>query len=147
LDSVGTQPSGILKLLVEELHVQYIYGPSFLSTSFHRHFLFQTIRSVFITYKCSPTLNILLDTCSFYFDFVAMRLKVLSILGALLLPALVTAQLSGHVGPTTTREAKRSKKVCNILDYGGVASKTSDIGPPISSAFAACKTGGTGTPI
>jgi rhamnogalacturonan hydrolase len=72
-----------------------------------------------------------------------MRLRVLSILGALLLPALVTAQLSGHVGPTITREAKRTKKVCNVLDYGGVASKTSDIGPPISSAFAVCKTGGT----
>ena len=61
-----------------------------------------------------------------------------------MLPTLVSGQLSGHVGPTTTREAKRSKKVCNVLDYGGVASKTSDIGPPIASAFAACKTGGTG---
>jgi rhamnogalacturonan hydrolase len=68
-----------------------------------------------------------------------------SIMCALLLPALVTAQLSGLVGPTTTRETKRSKKVCNVLDYGGVASKTSDIGPPIASAFAACKSGGTGT--
>lgn len=40
---------------------------------------------------------------------------------------------------------QRSKKVCKALDYGGVASKTSDIGPPILSAFAACKSGGTGT--
>jgi rhamnogalacturonan hydrolase len=73
-----------------------------------------------------------------------MKFTILSLLGGLLLPTLVVAQLSGHVGPTTTREAKRSKKVCNVLDYGGTASKTSDIGPPISSAFAACKSGGTG---
>ncbi|KAH8684734.1 rhamnogalacturonase rhgA [Tricladium varicosporioides] len=61
---------------------------------------------------------------------------------ALLLPSLICAQLSGKVGPLTTRASKRTK-VCNVLDYGGVASKTSDIGPPIASAHAACKNGGT----
>jgi rhamnogalacturonan hydrolase len=55
----------------------------------------------------------------------------------------VNAQLSGRVGPTTTREAKRAVKVCNVLDYKGVATKTADIGPAIVSAFAACKNGGT----
>lgn len=30
-----------------------------------------------------------------------------------------------------------------MLDYGGEASKTADIGPPLASAFAACKSGGT----
>lgn len=60
------------------------------------------------------------------------------------LPVLVTAQLSGSVGPLTSRAAKRATKVCNVLNYGGVASKTADIGPPLASAFAACKTGGTG---
>ena len=72
-----------------------------------------------------------------------MKFSILSFLAALLVPSLVTAQLSGSVGPTTTRASKRTK-VCNVLDYGGVASKTSDIGPPIASAFAACKSGGTG---
>jgi rhamnogalacturonan hydrolase len=61
----------------------------------------------------------------------------------MLLPSLVTAQLSGTVGPTTPRATKRATKVCNVLNYGGVASKTSDVGPAIASAFAACKSGGT----
>ena len=73
-----------------------------------------------------------------------MRPGILSLLAGLLLSSLASAQLSGVVGPTTTRATKRSKKVCNVLDYGGVASKTADIGPPITSAFAACKSGGTG---
>jgi rhamnogalacturonan hydrolase len=64
------------------------------------------------------------------------------LLAALALP-LISAQLSGSVGPTTTRASKRTK-ICNVLDYGGTASKTSDVGPPLSSAFAACKSGGTG---
>lgn len=74
-----------------------------------------------------------------------MKSSILSFLAALLVPSLVAAQLSGSVGPTTTRASKRTK-VCNVLDYGGVASKTSDVGPPIASAFAACKSGGTGEP-
>jgi rhamnogalacturonan hydrolase len=72
-----------------------------------------------------------------------MKFTILSYFAALLLPSLVTAQLSGSVGPTTTRASKRTK-VCNVLNYGGVASKTSDVGPAIASAFAACKSGGTG---
>ena len=63
--------------------------------------------------------------------------------GTALLPSLITAQLSGRVGPLTTRAAKQTK-VCNVLDYGGVASKTADIGPALLSAFNACKSGGTG---
>jgi hypothetical protein len=54
-----------------------------------------------------------------------MKFASISYLAALLLPSLVTAQLSGTVGPTTTRAAKRATKVCNVLNYGGVASKTS----------------------
>lgn len=73
-----------------------------------------------------------------------MKVFMLSNFGFLSLASLVAAQLSGPVGPTTSRATKRGKKVCNVLDYGGVASKTADIGPPIASAFAACKTGGTG---
>ncbi|KAH8904279.1 Rhamnogalacturonase A [Coniochaeta sp. PMI_546] len=59
-----------------------------------------------------------------------------------LLPTSTNAQLSGHVGPTTTRDSKRGT-ICNVLNYKGVASKTADIGPAIQSAFAACKNGGT----
>lgn len=58
-----------------------------------------------------------------------------------LLP-LVSAQLSGTVGPTTTRAAKAAKKICNILDYGGVASATTDNAAAITSAWTACVSGG-----
>lgn len=58
------------------------------------------------------------------------------------LAPFVAAQLSGSVGPTTTRADKAATKVCNILDYGGKASTTTDNGPPIASAWADCKSGG-----
>ncbi|EFX03038.1 rhamnogalacturonase a [Grosmannia clavigera kw1407] len=54
----------------------------------------------------------------------------------------VAAQLSGTVGPTTSRAAKAATKVCNIMSYGGVASATTDNSAAIASAWAACKTGG-----
>ena len=41
-------------------------------------------------------------------------------------------------------QAAKRTKVCNVLSYGGVASLTSDIGPPLASAFAAGASGGTG---
>lgn len=72
-----------------------------------------------------------------------MKFVLLSLgAAATLLPALVSAQLSGKVGPTTSRDAKAAKKVCNIMDYGGVASATTDNGGAISKAWAACKSGG-----
>ena len=63
---------------------------------------------------------------------------------SLLFPALVSAQLSGRVGPTTTTASKAAKKVCNVLSYGAKADKSTDLGPPLASAFAACKSGGIG---
>jgi rhamnogalacturonan hydrolase len=71
-----------------------------------------------------------------------MKFTTLSSLAAVLLPSLVSAQLSGSVGPLTTRAQKNATKVCNVMDYGAVASKTSDISAPLTSAFADCKTGG-----
>jgi hypothetical protein len=68
------------------------------------------------------------------------NLAILSLVGLIV---AVNAQLTGRVGPTTTREAKRAVKICNVRNYKGVASKTADIGPAIVSAFAACKDGGT----
>ncbi|KAF2203772.1 rhamnogalacturonase A [Delitschia confertaspora ATCC 74209] len=59
------------------------------------------------------------------------------------LPALVSAQLSGHVGPLTSSATKTAKKSCNVLNYGAKADKSTDLGPPLASAHAACKTGGT----
>ncbi|KAH6884173.1 pectin lyase fold/virulence factor [Thelonectria olida] len=52
------------------------------------------------------------------------------------------AQLSGSVGPLTTRAVKAAKKTCNIMDYGGVASATTDNSQAISDAWDACSTGG-----
>jgi len=69
-----------------------------------------------------------------------MRSLFLSV--ALLLPALVASQLSGTVGPLTSRAAKAAVKVCNILDYGGVASATTDNSAAILDAWAACIDGG-----
>jgi rhamnogalacturonan hydrolase len=76
-----------------------------------------------------------------------MGFGILSISGTSFIPALVTAQPSAHAGPAITREAKRSEKIVNVLDYGVVASKTPEIGPRISFAFAACKNGRTGISI
>ncbi|KAK6207301.1 hypothetical protein LQW54_007259 [Pestalotiopsis sp. IQ-011] len=62
--------------------------------------------------------------------------------GLLATASFASAQLSGTVGPTTSTSAKASTKVCNILDYGGVASATTDNGAAIQSAWDDCKTGG-----
>ncbi|KAK5651605.1 hypothetical protein OQA88_11878 [Cercophora sp. LCS_1] len=68
-----------------------------------------------------------------------MKFLVLSVLAVV---PLVSAQLSGRVGPLTTREDKAAKKVCNILDYGGVASATTDNSAAITKAWDECKAGG-----
>jgi len=52
------------------------------------------------------------------------------------------AQLSGRVGPTTDHAAKAVKKVCNIMNYGGVASATTDNSAALTAAWNACKGGG-----
>ncbi|KAI9363482.1 pectin lyase fold/virulence factor [Zopfochytrium polystomum] len=51
------------------------------------------------------------------------------------LPALVSAQLSGPVGPTTPLSQKTT--VCNILDYGA-STNGSDVAPAILAAFNNC---------
>jgi hypothetical protein len=71
--------------------------------------------------------------------------SISAILAAIsLLSTCCSAQLSGSVGPTTTTAQKAAKKICNVLNYGAKADKTTDLGPPLASAFAACKTGGIG---
>ncbi|KAJ5109423.1 hypothetical protein N7456_006098 [Penicillium angulare] len=59
-----------------------------------------------------------------------------------LAPLLATAQLSGSVGPTTSYASKADNKICSVLDYGGVADNSTDVGPAISSAWDECKDGG-----
>lgn len=73
---------------------------------------------------------------------IAISIKMhFSALFLSLLP-LVAGQLSGTVGPTTTTSSKAAKKVCNILNYGGTASATTDNSAAIASAWAACESGG-----
>lgn len=72
-----------------------------------------------------------------------MRLPALALFFNLLFfPLLVVGQLSGRVGPTTTHAAKRARKVCNVTSYGGKQGKSSDLGPALTAAFDACKSGG-----
>lgn len=59
------------------------------------------------------------------------------------LPVTVLGQLSGKVGPLTSHAAKSKVKTCSVLDYGGKADKSTDVGPALLKAFAACKSGGT----
>jgi hypothetical protein len=73
-----------------------------------------------------------------------MKFSIVSALAAIVSSSLATAQLSGTVGPTTTTAYKAATRVCNILNYGGVASTTTDNGPAIESAWAACASGGEG---
>ncbi len=73
-----------------------------------------------------------------------MKFTTVGALGLGVFTSLVTAQLSGSVGPLTTYTTKRAKKTCNILSYGGVASAMTDNGRAIASAWAACASGGEG---
>ncbi|KAL4975948.1 RGase A [Aspergillus desertorum] len=59
-----------------------------------------------------------------------------------LTPLLVKGQLSGSVGPLTSVSSKSQTKTCNVLDYGAVADKSTDIGPALSSAWDECADGG-----
>lgn len=72
-----------------------------------------------------------------------MHFSSLLIAAVAVLPTTVFGQLSGKVGPLTTHAAKTAKKTCNVLNYGAKADKSTDLGPALLKAFAACKTGGT----
>lgn len=80
-------------------------------------------------------------------DSVAGRMTVImfsfTILSAFLtLTTSTLAQLSGPVGPITSRASKAANKTCNVLSYGGVADGQTDIAPAITAAFNACMNGG-----
>ncbi|KAI0759831.1 rhamnogalacturonase-like protein [Trametes elegans] len=59
-----------------------------------------------------------------------------SLLAAALLATAASAQLSGHVGPTSSLSSKQAT-TCSVLDYGGKVG-SSDIGPAIQKAFDEC---------
>ncbi|KAI9268015.1 pectin lyase fold/virulence factor [Phascolomyces articulosus] len=62
-----------------------------------------------------------------------------------LIPNLVIGQLTGPVGPTTTVSDKSARKICNVLDYGAVADKKTDLGPALADAHFDCvRTAGSG---
>lgn len=61
---------------------------------------------------------------------------------AFALASVVSSQLTGAVGPITSIATKTAKKTCDVLDYGARADGTTDVGPPLTSAFTACKAGG-----
>jgi len=72
-------------------------------------------------------------------------IRSLAICSALaLLPEISLAQLSGPVGPLTTIAQKQAVKICNVLSYGAKADNTTDLGPPLTKAWAACLAGGVG---
>lgn len=67
------------------------------------------------------------------------------VLAALTLaPSVVFAQLAGPVGPTSSPAAKKSKKLCNVLDYGAKADGQTDLGTALTKAWSACASGGLG---
>ncbi|CAG8084822.1 unnamed protein product [Penicillium olsonii] len=69
-----------------------------------------------------------------------MRLSSALAIG--LAPLLANAYLSGSVGPKTSAASKSNNKICNVLDYGAKADKSTDISSAISSAWEECKDGG-----
>ncbi|KAK8208138.1 RGase B [Phyllosticta capitalensis] len=72
-----------------------------------------------------------------------MRSFTTTLVAALaLVPSLAVGQLSGSVGPKTSVSSKKSTKTCDVTDYGAKADKSTDLGAPLASAHAACKTGG-----
>ncbi|RAL14468.1 putative extracellular rhamnogalacturonase [Aspergillus homomorphus CBS 101889] len=72
-----------------------------------------------------------------------MLVDKLSLFAAVgLAPLLAAAQLSGSVGHLTSAKTKAATKTCNVLDYGAKADKSTDLGAPLASAFADCKSGG-----
>lgn len=71
------------------------------------------------------------------------------IYSALLVPSLLffgaqaTAVDKRSVGALTPLSEKST--ICNVLDYGGVADNSTDIGPAISDAFTECAINGGAT--
>ncbi|KAI9499030.1 RGase A [Zychaea mexicana] len=61
---------------------------------------------------------------------------------AAVVPVLVAGQLTGSVGPETSIADKSARKICNVLNYGAVADKSTDVGPAIYDAQLDCRDAG-----
>lgn len=61
---------------------------------------------------------------------------------AALFPSLISAQLAGSVGPTTSYAEKKAVKVCDVTDYGASADGSTDISTALTDAWNDCKSGG-----
>ena len=81
--------------------------------------------------------NSLLSPLPASLSFMLQSLLVLA-----LSAALVSGQLAGPVGPTTTYQQKAAVRVCNVLNYGAKPNGKTDFGPALYSAWQACKKGG-----
>jgi rhamnogalacturonan hydrolase len=55
---------------------------------------------------------------------------------------VVISQLSGTVGPTTSFLEKKAVAICDVTDYGAVASISDDLSGPLQDAIDACADGG-----
>ncbi len=66
------------------------------------------------------------------FALADLNMGFKALLTSVLLATVVSAQLSGSVGPTTPLSQK--SHICSVLDYGGSVG-SSDIGPAITNAF------------
>lgn len=104
VSTAGIQPIGVLKLSVEEYTSIYLWLKMF-PMPYCGDFLFNLLLLILNT--CSPKLSsvVLLHICSFSFVMLIMKLSTLSLLGVSVFLTLATAQLSGHPGPTTMRDA------------------------------------------
>jgi rhamnogalacturonan hydrolase len=75
-----------------------------------------------------------------------MMFKPALLFVAACLTSIVSGQLAtGYsIGPLTSSDTKWGVKVCDVTHYGAVADLSTDLGPPLAAAFAACKSGGIG---
>lgn len=78
------------------------------------------------------------------FFLIIMKFSLFFHIAALALPRLISAQLTGKVGALVPATTKEASKICNVLEYGGIASTSHDIGPALTEAWAACATNGMG---
>ena len=79
-----------------------------------------------------------------HFNMFSKLFSALLLLTLLLSSVVQATQVDKRsVGALTPLSSK--SKICNVLDYGGVADNKTDIGPAIKSAFSSCVISGGAT--
>lgn len=121
---------------------------SFLTLPLHYHFIFSAPRSSI----SSCTRRILESSIHTPFlEYSKSRLDQKMLFRSLIAPVLFGSVVNAigaqvdltSVGALTPLSAKTT--ICNVLDYGGVADNSTDIGPAILSAFTNCAKAGGAT--